>query len=69
MVKKNLHPELFHTKVFCDGKYILDIITIKPELHIEIWSGNHPFYLNSQKVLDIEKRIEKFNKKFNILNS
>lgn len=66
MAKKNLHPELFNTKVYCDGKFILEIKATKPELHVEVWSGNHPYYTNSQKIVDIEGRIENFNKKYSL---
>jgi large subunit ribosomal protein L31 len=64
MAKKNLHPQWFKTKVFCDGKLILEIGSTKNELHVDIWSGNHPFYTGSEKLLDVEGRIEKFQKKY-----
>jgi len=64
MAKKNLHPKLYLTKVYCDGKIVLEIKTTKEELHVDIWSGNHPFYTGSQKIIDIEGRVEKFNKKY-----
>lgn len=66
MAKKNLHPKLYLTKIYCDGKLVLNIKTTKPELHVDIWSGNHPFYTGSQKIIDTEGRVEKFNKKYNI---
>ncbi len=69
MAKKNLHPEWFQTKVFCDGKLILEIGTIKKELFVDIWSGNHPFYTGSQKIIDTEGRVERFDKKYSKNNS
>ena len=65
MAKKNLHPEWFQTKIFCDGKLIFEVGTTKKELYVDIWSGNHPFYTNSQKIIDSEGRVEKFEKKYN----
>ena len=65
MAKKNLHPEWFETKVFCDGKLVLEVGTTKKELLVDIWSGNHPFYTGSQKIIDTEGRVEKFEKKYN----
>jgi len=38
----------------------------KPELSVDIWSGNHPFYTGSQKMLDTEGRVEKFMRKYGI---
>ena len=64
MAKKDLHPEFFKTKVFCDGKLILEVGTTKKELFVDIWSGNHPFYTGSQRIIDAEGRVEKFEKKY-----
>ena len=50
MAKKNLHPEWHKTKIFCDGKLVLEVGTTKKELYVDIWSGNHPFYTGSQKI-------------------
>jgi large subunit ribosomal protein L31 len=64
MAKKELHPEWHKTKVFCDGKLVLEVGTTKPEMYVDIWSGNHPFYTGSQKIIDTEGRVEKFEKKY-----
>jgi large subunit ribosomal protein L31 len=66
MAKKGLHPEWYQTKVFCDGKLVLEVGTTKKELSVDIWSGNHPFYTGSQKIIDTEGRVEKFQKKYNL---
>jgi len=47
-----------------DGKVILEVGGTKPELQVDIWSGNHPFYTGSQKIIDTEGRVEKFEKKY-----
>nr|QSV12706.1 ribosomal protein L31 [Phaeophyceae sp.] len=67
MVKKNIHPKWFEeTKVYCDGQLIMIVGSTKPELYVDIWSGNHPFFTGSQRVLDTEGRIERFLKKYKI---
>ena len=65
MIKRIIHP-IWHSeaKVFCDGKLIFIVGSTKPELYIGIWSGNHPFYTNSQKILDTEGRVSRFVKKY-----
>jgi len=68
MAKKNLHPQWFQTKVFCDGKLVLEVGTTKESLQVDIWSGNHPFYTGSQKIIDTEGRVEKFQRKYNLKN-
>jgi len=65
MAKKGLHPEWYNTKVFCDGKMVLEVGTTMKELSVDIWSGNHPFYTGSQKIIDTEGRVEKFERKYN----
>ena len=68
MAKKGLHPEFYQTKVFCDGQLVLEVGTTKEELVVDIWSGNHPFYTGSQKILDTEGRVERFMRKYGIEN-
>ncbi len=65
MAKKNLHPDWYKTKIYCDGNLILEIGSTRKELFVDIWSGNHPFYTGSQKILDTEERLEKFERKYN----
>lgn len=64
MSKKNLHPISYKTKILCNGIQILELTTTKPELKVDIWSGNHPFYTGSKKILDTEGRVKKFEKRF-----
>jgi large subunit ribosomal protein L31 len=67
MPKKNIHPEWFNdTKVYCDGQLIMVVGSTKKELNVDIWSGNHPFYTGSQRIIDTEGRVERFLKKYNI---
>ena len=64
MARKGLHPKFYQTKVFCDGKLVLEVGTTKEELVVDIWAGNHPFYTGSQKIVDTEGRVDKFEKKY-----
>ena len=67
MPKKNIHPTWFNeAKVYCDGKQIMTIGSTKAELHVDIWSGNHPFFTGSQRIIDTEGRVEKFMKKYKL---
>lgn len=69
MPKKNIHPKWFEdTKVFCDGQLIMTVKSTKAELHVDIWSGNHPFYTGSQRIIDTEGRIERFLQKYKAKN-
>jgi large subunit ribosomal protein L31 len=66
MIKKNLHPIYYKTKIFCDGKCVLELGTTKKEISVDIWSGNHPFFTGLKKILDSEGRVEQFNKKYKL---
>ena len=67
MSKKEIHPKWYPKSiVYCDGKKIMTIGSTKEELHVDIWSGNHPFFTGSQKIIDTEGRVERFMKKYNI---
>ena len=65
MAKKELHPKWYNTKIFCDGKLVLEVGTTKEEMFVDIWAGNHPFYTGSQKIIDAEVRVDKFERKYN----
>lgn len=70
MAKKDIHPQWFpNTKVYCDGQLVLVVGSTKPELNVDIWSGNHPFYTGSQRIIDTEGRVERFLKKYDLEDS
>jgi large subunit ribosomal protein L31 len=65
MPKKEIHPKWYpDADVYCDGKLIMTVGSTKPRLDIDIWSGNHPFYTGSQRILDTEGRVERFMRKY-----
>jgi large subunit ribosomal protein L31 len=66
MPKSEIHPRWFeNVPVLCDGKPLCLISSTKNELQIDIWLANHPFYTDSQIMIDSEGRVEKFMKKYN----
>jgi hypothetical protein len=44
VVKKNIHPKMVPCKVICEGQVVLETYSTRPEVHVDVWSGNHPFY-------------------------
>lgn len=63
-MKKAIHPE-WHSeaKVISNGKVIMEVGSTSPELQVEIWSGNHPFYTGKEMLVDTDNLVEKFNNK------
>lgn len=67
MPKADIHPKWFEqTPVLVDGKPLCLIGSTKRELQVDIWLANHPFYTNSQVIVDSEGRVEKFMKKYRL---
>jgi large subunit ribosomal protein L31 len=64
--KKELHPE-FHedAKVYCNGELVMTTGGTKKEYVVDVWSGNHPFYLGNRSALMVDAdQVEKFRKRF-----
>ena len=67
MPKSEIHPNwVENAPVFYDGKPLCLIGSTKKELQVDIWLANHPFYTNSQVMIDSEGRVEKFMKKYRL---
>lgn len=66
MRKKGLHPEIFEdAKVYCNGELVLVTGGTKPEYSVDVWSGNHPYYVGDSSALVVmDSQIEKFRKKW-----
>lgn len=63
-MKKDIHPKMMPTKVICEGKVVMETFSTKPEVNVEVWSGNHPFFTGEKRFIDTEGRVEKFQKRF-----
>jgi len=67
MPKPDIHPKWFeNTSVLCDGKPLCLTSSTKKELQVDIWLANHPFYTDSQILIDSEGRVERFMKKYGL---
>ncbi|XVF36071.1 hypothetical protein REPUB_Repub19eG0026700 [Reevesia pubescens] len=64
--KKDIHPEFYEgAKVYCNGELVMTTGGTQKEYVVDVWSGNHPFYLgNRSAVLVDADQVEKFRKKF-----
>ena len=65
MPKSEIHPKWYpDAKVICNGEVVMTTGATQPELHVDVWSGNHPFFTGTQKILDTEGRVDRFMKKY-----
>ncbi len=60
-MKQKIHPKWYpDAKVVVDGEVIMTIGSTQPELRVEIWSGTHPFYTGTQRLIDTEGQVDRF---------
>jgi large subunit ribosomal protein L31 len=68
MAKPDIHPKWYpEAKVICNGQVVMTVGSTKPELQVDLWSGNHPFYTGTQKMVDTEGRVERFLRKYGMM--
>ena len=63
-MKDSTHPKYYNCKVFHNGQVVMTVGATVPELHVEVWSGSHPFFTGKQTFVDSAGRVEKFQRKF-----
>jgi len=64
-MKPKTHPKFFNNcKVFHNGVQVMTVGATVPEIHVEVWSGTHPFFTGKNVLVDSAGRIERFQKKF-----
>jgi large subunit ribosomal protein L31 len=65
MPKPDIHPTWYpDAKVICNGQVVMTTGSTQPEIQVDVWSGNHPFYTGTQKILDTEGRVDRFMRKY-----
>ena len=64
-MKDKTHPTFYpNAKVYFNGEAVMTVGATVPELHVDVWSGSHPFFTGKSSFVDSAGRVEKFQKKF-----
>ncbi|MBM4119434.1 MAG: 50S ribosomal protein L31 [Nitrospira sp.] len=63
-MKKSIHPVYREANVSCACGAKFKTRTTVGDLKVDICSNCHPFFTGTQKILDTEGRVERFNKKY-----
>ncbi|MFC6616848.1 50S ribosomal protein L31 [Deinococcus radiophilus] len=63
-MKKDLHPKAVPCKIIYQGQVVMETLSTRPEIHVDVWSGSHPFWTGEERFVDTEGRVEKFSKRF-----
>lgn len=60
-MKQEIHPKWYpDANVVVDGEVVMTIGSTQPEIRVEIWSGTHPFYTGTQRLVDTEGQVDRF---------
>ena len=63
-MKEGIHPNYIDTNVSCACGNIIETGSVIEGMKVEICSACHPFFTGTQKIVDTEGRIERFNKRY-----
>lgn len=63
-MKNDTHPPMHNCKVYYNGEVVMEVGATVPELHVDVWSGSHPFFTGKQSFVDATGRVERFQKRF-----
>ncbi|MEM1167030.1 MAG: 50S ribosomal protein L31 [Planctomycetota bacterium] len=64
-MKSDIHPTYYpQAKVYYNGEVVMTVGATQPELHVDVWSGSHPFFTGKSAFVDSAGRVEKFQRKF-----
>ena len=64
-MKDKTHPQYFpECKVHFRGQVVMTCGATVPEMHVEVWSGSHPFFTGQKTFVDTAGRVERFQRKF-----
>ncbi len=64
-MKEGIHPAyILEARATCVCGNTFTVGSTQKELKVDICSNCHPFYTGKQKLIDVEGRVEKFNKRY-----
>lgn len=66
IVKEGIHPTLYKTTITCHCGNVMETLSTKENIKVEICSKCHPFYTGKQKLVDTGGRVDRFKKRFNL---
>ena len=63
-MKEKIHPTYIQARVVCACGNSFTTGSTKPELHVEVCAKCHPFFTGKQHLMDIQGRVDRFNKRY-----
>lgn len=68
MPKQDIHPDYHKVGAVCVCGATIETGSTLPEIRLDVCSQCHPFYTGTQRLMDIEGRVEKFKKRYGQAN-
>ena len=63
-MKTAIHPKYIAAKIVCACGNTFVSQSVKPELRVEVCASCHPFFTGKQHLLDVQGRVDRFNKRY-----
>ena len=64
-MKTGIHPKYYQATVHCGScGTTFTVGSTREELRVDVCSQCHPFFTGKQHMLDIQGRVDRFNKRF-----
>ncbi len=67
-LKEGIHPKYEQTLIKCACGATYETGSTKKDVRVEICSNCHPFFTGKQKLVDTGGRVDKFKKRFGIVD-
>ncbi|MCK5832782.1 50S ribosomal protein L31 [bacterium] len=67
-MRKKIHPKYYQAKVTCACGSSWTVGSTKKEIQLDLCSACHPFFTGKQKMVDTAGRVEKFRRKYGIVD-
>ncbi|OPZ94210.1 MAG: 50S ribosomal protein L31 [Firmicutes bacterium ADurb.Bin419] len=67
-MREGIHPNYQQTVIKCACGATYNTGSTKKDVHVEICSNCHPFFTGKQKLVDAGGRVDKFKKRFGIVD-
>jgi len=68
LVKEKIHPQYYKAQVTCACGNKFETRSTVKELKVEICSSCHPFFTGKQKLVDTAGRVERYRRKYNLVD-
>jgi large subunit ribosomal protein L31 len=63
-MKAKIHPQYVEAAISCACGNQFKTVSTKSELHVEVCAKCHPFFTGKQHLMDVQGRVERFNKRY-----